>query len=275
MDLCTSADLAKHFGRTTEVIETAAKRAKLETMNLRGEGGAVVACYRKEVAIEALTPILRPAPEATPAPTIPPAVLSSALVPLFERLGSFESKVLRVVGEVDGASEGRQEKALELLGKLVEQNIVLLRTLENLRADVLARMDALQGGLDSLLHPEPLAEPAPAAPATPLPPPPKKKVRVAVVSLLNSQRALIEREFGSLFDLRIMDSEDQRKGGRLEAVVSSCEYLVALTNFITHSTEASARNAGAKLIRVSGGMTALRNALTDLYCETADSAVTA
>lgn len=276
MELITAAELAEHFGRSTDQILTAAERAGLLGMPVKyGKGSMNV--YQKVDALRALTPILKP-PLVAQAPRRPDgADLTEVADVLHRSVESAQAAIIKAV-EASGADcEHGVERSLELMQKLAEQNVTLLRAFNDLRAELVTKVNVLQSTLDAMAGPAaaPADEPSASRPAQPPEPPKKKRLRVGIVSLLPSQKSMIEQEFSKVFDLRIVNSEDQRDGGRLESMIGSCDVILALTRFITHSTEASARNAGVELIRVNGGMTQLRDKLADLYVRHEDGAVAA
>ncbi len=272
MDLITAAELAEHFQRDTETIVTAAARAGLSAMQVK-YGRGTMAVFQREDALRALAPILRPPLVAQAPKRQDGADLTEVADILHRSVESAQQAIIKVV-EASGADcEHGVGRALELVQKVLDQNILLMRAMNDLRAEFVAKVNALQASLDAALgDKDPAARPA-LPPAPPAPEVTKKKrLRVGIVSLLPAQKAAIEHEFAKVFDLRIVNSEDQRDGSRLESMVGSCDVILALTRFITHSTEASVRNTGTELIRINGGMTQLRDKLADLYVRHEDGA---
>lgn len=137
---------------------------------------------------------------------------------------------------------------------------------------------ALQSKLDEVVTalPAQLALPAPtAAPAAEtvtdavaMSPAPQSeaKLTVTIFGLLDAQAAMIDSEFGRDLNLRFVRSSDAASQ-RARGLIRTSDYVVTMAGFISHSTEDLIRSMGARLVRVSGGMTSLRNELTRLYVE--------
>lgn len=109
------------------------------------------------------------------------------------------------------------------------------------------------------------AEPVPRA-AEPAAPHTAAKLTVTIFGLLDAQAAMIDSEFGRDLNLRYVRSSDAASQ-RARGLIRTSDYVVTMAGFISHSTEDLIRSMGAKLVRVSGGMTSLRNELTRLYVE--------
>jgi len=149
---------------------------------------------------------------------------------------------------------------------------------EGLARHIIARVRSeLALGLRAMTPPEPapevLVEPTPVveAPATDAPAPraaepqaPRK--RVMIVGLLPGQQNTITREFGRELDLRFITS-DAQASNRASELSRRSDAAVLMTKFVSHTAENIIRAGGGRLIRVSGGMSQLRDALTRLYCE--------
>lgn len=137
---------------------------------------------------------------------------------------------------------------------------------------------ALQSKLDEVVTALPAQLALPAAPAAPAAetvtdavvvspaPQPEAKLTVTIFGLLDAQAAMIDSEFGRDLNLRYVRASDAASQ-RARGLIRTSDYVVTMTGFISHSTEDLIRSMGAKLIRVSGGMTSLRNELTRLYVE--------
>lgn len=97
-----------------------------------------------------------------------------------------------------------------------------------------------------------------------LKPEPVKK-KIAIIGLLKRQQQLIRREFGNELDLRFYKPN---KIGSSSTIVDMCkqaDHVVAMLGFISHANEDSIRRVAKSYIRVPGGMTNLRDKLTELY----------
>lgn len=90
---------------------------------------------------------------------------------------------------------------------------------------------------------------------------PKKKVLIC--GLLAGQRALIRNEFGDAFDLRFVKSSFTN----LTEKAAHADQIIGLTNFMNHSQDATLSKAPTPYIRITGGMTALRQTLTNMAGE--------
>lgn len=95
--------------------------------------------------------------------------------------------------------------------------------------------------------------------------PTTSKKKIAIIGLLKRQEQLIKREFGNEFDLRFYKPN---KIGSSSTIVDMCkqaDHVVVMLGFISHSNEDSIRRVAKSYIRVPGGMTNLRDKLTELY----------
>ncbi len=86
-------------------------------------------------------------------------------------------------------------------------------------------------------------------------------MKVGVVGLKSSQAQMVAREFG---DLSISHLESDCTAPQLSAMARRCQHVVLMTRFISHKHQTTLNAAGARLIRVSGGMAQLRSALRQL-----------
>lgn len=94
-----------------------------------------------------------------------------------------------------------------------------------------------------------------------------RKPKLCIAGLLPQQAGMISSEFASVFDLYFWKNEEPRK---LKEYASSCEAVFTVTDFIGHDTENLIKSVNGNLIRVSGGMTRLRETLTNYWVETTD-----
>lgn len=93
--------------------------------------------------------------------------------------------------------------------------------------------------------------------------PRKTKKSVCLVGLLPAQAGMIQQEFGDVFDLKFIDA-GERNGHLKDAVVHSDKTFL-MTGFISHATQELVKAQGVSPVLVSGGMTRLRDVLTDLF----------
>lgn len=93
-----------------------------------------------------------------------------------------------------------------------------------------------------------------------------RKRRVMIVGLLPAQQDLISKEFGRELDLRFVTSSAQ-VSNRAKELSSRSDVAVLMTKFVNHSAEDTIKAGGIRMIRVSGGMSSLRDTLISIYCE--------
>ena len=89
---------------------------------------------------------------------------------------------------------------------------------------------------------------------------PRKKV--LVVGLISNQMSMIEQEFGDELDISFAGADELQ---RIQTAAKNADAVFEMTKFISHSTEGAIRKVTANLVRVPGGMTNLRTALTEFY----------
>lgn len=90
--------------------------------------------------------------------------------------------------------------------------------------------------------------------------------RVTIVGLLQGQAAMIEHEFGKELQLYFVEANDA-KGPRMKSHSTSSDHVITMVGFISHGVEDCIRSTGVKPLRVSGGMTRLRDVLTAIYAD--------
>lgn len=100
------------------------------------------------------------------------------------------------------------------------------------------------------------------------PPAPKQEVlpgkrKVLVVGLLPQQAGMISQEFGDVFDMSFADKD--AVNGKLRSQVLSAELVIGMTGFISHSQDDILQAAGGNYRKCPGGMTRLRDLLTEEY----------
>lgn len=104
--------------------------------------------------------------------------------------------------------------------------------------------------------------------ALPHPPAPKQEVmparkRVLVVGLLPQQAGMIAREFGECLDLDFV--EQTKAGSTLRDKVNGQDAVIAMVKFISHDSEQMIQAKHGNLIRCPGGLSHLRDILTEQY----------
>lgn len=203
-----------------------------------------------------------------------PAEKPGAGTAILEAIGRLETHIGDHIADVAGELDA---SLAQVAGRLTEQNALLLRSFESFKTDVLARFDALpkiplmtaaEAAQPRSVPVVPLSivppAPAPRPVAVAAPPPAPRKMRVAIVGLLGDQKGMIEKEYDKCFNLRVYLSEDGR-GKAFEDQIARCDAVVVMARFIGDSLEKVAKANGVRYVKVSGGMTSLRDKLTDLF----------
>jgi hypothetical protein len=93
------------------------------------------------------------------------------------------------------------------------------------------------------------------------------RLRVAIIGLINDQRAMIEKEYSAKFDLRLYLSDD---ANNFASSVSNCDVAINMTKFTNHSIEDQIKASRTKLVRCTGGMTTLRETLDNIHAHMDD-----
>jgi DNA-binding Lrp family transcriptional regulator len=93
----------------------------------------------------------------------------------------------------------------------------------------------------------------------------KKPMRsILIVGLLPAQAGQIQAEFHDCFDLRFWKDES---ADRLKAMAQSADLAITFTSKIGHWVEEIIQSSHVQLIRAPGGMTRLREILTEVYAK--------
>jgi hypothetical protein len=92
----------------------------------------------------------------------------------------------------------------------------------------------------------------------------KSKLRkVAIIGLEPAQKQIIINEFSKEFTLYFDSGKDFVK---IKSFGSNCEAVFLHIDHMSHSVESALKSVHANIIRVPGGMTSMRDALTQYYC---------
>jgi hypothetical protein len=139
--------------------------------------------------------------------------------------------------------------AARLLGRRIARVLM-----EALREEIAEQVEALSHGLietwvEQAVKPVAARTKAPAKPT------------VLVAGLLPSQAGLISSEFGHLFDLRFFEASGNLQ--QLKAM-SRVDHAFTFTGKISHGVEEAIQAKGTPVLRCPGGMTMLRQKLTEL-----------
>jgi hypothetical protein len=140
------------------------------------------------------------------------------------------------------------DEVARLLGRRIARVLM-----DALREEISEQVDALSHGLI-----ETWVEQAVKPTATAKIP---RKPTVLIAGLLPMQAGLISQEFGHRFDLRFFEA-----GGSLQKLksMSHVDHAFSFTSKIGHDVEAAMQSKGTPVLRCPGGMTMLRQKLTEL-----------
>ena len=154
---------------------------------------------------------------------------------------------------------------MEAVAQSTVQNAALLKAIERIGIDLSAKIAALQESVDTPmvadLH---IPETVQHKPVLTLAPPVVPLRKIAIIGLLAAQKQVIEREFSQAFDIRFYETDDA-KGRAFSDAVSRCEAALLMISFINHSIESAVKATGTRIIKAPGGMSSLRDKLTELY----------
>ena len=196
-----------------------------------------------------------PAPEPVTAPT---PTLESALAGI---TGMLADRILSSVSQdvVERLADSVVERVAARIGERMSQEVS--SAVEQAMNDAVAQVEQRLAGLLARTPLESMRTDVKQS-FTPVAP---RKPRVMIIGLTDAQASDIGKEFGNEFDLRFVTSEATRNPATWRASVGGCQYVIAMTKFISHS----AMDVVKKPILVNGGLTDLRNRLTELYVEIA------
>lgn len=266
--LVTHADLAKKFGFDDQTVASVLAKAGVKPVHMFKFGRGYSRLYDPAEATAAVQAYYDAVQAYYDAKRAPPPAEAPAEATAPQEPPKYLAEVLTLLEALD-----------ERTTKLLEQNATIFRTLTTLREEVQDGLVSAQlnAALDATAGP---SATAPADPTTPTVSGQASKARadktpkprVLVVGLLNDQTSMIEKEFRDCLDLRFL-----RAGAPSQAIRSaaaSCDHIACMTGFIDHPTDTLLRKAGATYHGVAGGMTRLRDALTELYVSGAPKPVT-
>lgn len=94
-----------------------------------------------------------------------------------------------------------------------------------------------------------------------------RPMKVGITGLLPAQAQTIAQEFGDAFDLKFWNGKTGDGREQLKSMGIGCQVVFHHVDHAGHATEATLKSVGAKIVRVPGGLTNLRDALTRLYVE--------
>jgi seryl-tRNA synthetase len=271
--------------RATELLTAAG----LEPSAVVPFGKGTMRLYDVEPARAALVAAVKAEGEAAAAAALAamPPVTAPARAEEFAQVGRREILAAIAAGQAEsrnlharniGAAEESNERADAAgaaLAKLSDQNVLLLRALESMKTTFLGKLDALQESFDARI--DALADPltritTPTQPISfvklskPLPVP---KPRVAILGLFPAQETTIRKEFADVFDLVLIPGAETVTPGHAAKLVG-CHTAFVMQHGQSKDGERAVKASGAKIVRINGSISSLRNALTDLFVAISD-----
>jgi len=91
---------------------------------------------------------------------------------------------------------------------------------------------------------------------------PRKKRQVLVAGMLAVQAQEVQREFGDCFELRFWTKDDSPSV--LKSLARTSGVSLCMTDFFPHTLEAILKNESPNYRRVTGGVSSIKQALTEL-----------
>lgn len=230
--------------------------------------GSKAYCWRLTSA-GTLAILGRPAPPPSTAPNAPPAPAAPVMAAVDPIAQAIESVADEITARVLTRLRLNLARELEQLLPVIDtpsQGVDIDAILRRGLAHVPANEPDITPE-PSVAHGTIVAPPAkPVAPVTQSAKP--RKTKVMIVGLKPSQQDVITKEFGRELDLRFVNAGTQLRN-RLSELSSRSDFAVAMTDFVGHQDEDVIKSRGGNLVRVSGGVSSLRDALTRIYCEAA------
>lgn len=89
--------------------------------------------------------------------------------------------------------------------------------------------------------------------------------KILIAGLINPQIREIEREFHDTLDIRFWRTDENPNV--LKSKAGQADKVILVTDFISHSHQGIIQNMNIKFIRHSGGMTKLKDLLTEIYID--------
>lgn len=143
--------------------------------------------------------------------------------------------------------------------KLLEQNVHIFKLLKSIN-DAVAEKNELRASIrEAFQKSEPVNLIPPALPTAK-----QNLMRVVVVGLSSSHKTQIEREFASCFELVTYISESC-KGRAYEYSIVQADHVLVMESSMNTGYIETKKLAAAKIIRISGGLSTMRNRLTELF----------
>ena len=229
----------------------------------KGKLAERVAEIRNKSSVSLLSGLERAQQELLP-PERRRAVQSLAQVPWLSDAVSLRLQLMRAQAAVSGPAlpgnapvvAGGQAQLEEYCGP--KAFAVIKRTVLQLLEDRDVRMAVLR--MFAMADPEPVEMPGQQAERKEQ----NRLPRVLVLGLLPAQEQSVLQEFEHYFDLRF--ARAGAPGSQLRTLARGSTFVFGMTGFIGHQDERQVRAAaGASYMRIEGGLSSLRGALTHTY----------
>lgn len=248
--LITISQAVTELNRAWATINDFVKATGLQPKHTYNNGTKTVDLYDIDELREGLNTYVKARHEKA-LTTPPPADIEPALNQLAERMareyqGLFKSISADLADLVDNTALLKTQ-----IGQLAEQNRLLMRAIQDVKCAAAPP------------QPVPSAPPTPAPSASPIPPTPPKP-RITIVGLLANQQQMILSEYNEVFDLKMFHTDDAQ-GSSFRAAAENSAAVFTMVSFINHTVENVIKSMKGKVIRVTGGMTSLRDKLNDYF----------
>ncbi len=89
-----------------------------------------------------------------------------------------------------------------------------------------------------------------------------KKKKILIAGLLHNQFNEIKHEYSEYFDLK--NASGDCSIPKLKSMLTYTDHILVMTNFISHSVDGVISNSGNRYIRITGGMTSLKEEIEKL-----------
>ena len=245
--LVSASELARKFDLSGQAVGAVLARDDVSPAYVdRSKSITLYDSAAAEKVLQAYVESKRPAAPAPAAVTAAPPATTEIVTAVVATISDLFSDFLEELKAIDAASRERDRQ--------------VFRAVEALGATLAGTLPSTGGA-----EPTPLPAPPPTKPVAKPPTPP----RVLIIGLLNAQVDMIRKEFGECFKLTFVGS-DETRGHGFDAQLNGADHVVLMTAFCNHGLERVFKRKDKDLRRVTGGMSSLRTALTDLYVAHAD-----
>jgi hypothetical protein len=190
--------------------------------------------------------------------------VSTAVAPIADLLAL---RIEESLGALSSAEMDRFMQAVRVqVDEEIERGAAELRKLTEMS---LSEISKAMEQLSAQQRPAPVLVAVPKEPAKPAAPAKPRLPRVCVVGLLPSQTRYAKEGFDDCLDLRFFSIDTSPQ--QLSSAFAECDVAVLMTKFINHSVTNAAKKAPEHRL-CPGGISGLREVLTDIYVNGARSA---